>query len=136
MERQTREYVHVLIVVPDDDMRASLMRILDHSSWVLLTAASCEEAATAMSTRAIPVVVCACGHEWAAILDEAHRRIPSPRVVVTGRMVDETMCAEVLSLGGYDVLAQPFNRKEVFRTLSSAWLSWHEETQRQVIVAA
>ena len=41
-------------------------------------------------------------------------------LVVTSRIADEWLWAEVLNLGGYDVLAQPFDREEVTRVVRSA----------------
>jgi len=47
-----------------------------------------------------------------------------PLLVVTSRKADDTLWSEVLNLGGYDVLAQPYERAEVVRILSLAWLHW------------
>jgi len=41
-------------------------------------------------------------------------------LVVTSKFPDESLWAEVLNLGGYDVLAQPFDREEVTRVVRSA----------------
>jgi hypothetical protein len=37
------------------------------------------------------------------------------------------MWAEVLNLGGYDVLPEPFDGSEVIRILSLAWLHWRDK---------
>jgi len=50
--------------------------------------------------------------------------------VVTSRLADETLWAEALNLGAFDVLAGSANQKEVFHTLSSAWRSWKERQQQ------
>jgi hypothetical protein len=34
--------------------------------------------------------------------------------------------AEALNVGAYDVLSKPFNRTEVIRIVSLAWLHWEE----------
>jgi len=36
-------------------------------------------------------------------------------------LADEVLWAEVLNLGGYDVLAKPFNSNEFIRVISMAW---------------
>jgi DNA-binding response OmpR family regulator len=45
---------------------------------------------------------------------------------VTSRLADDRLWAEVLNIGGYDVLAKPFVPAEVFRTISLAWLNWKD----------
>jgi hypothetical protein len=40
--------------------------------------------------------------------------------VVTSRTADDYLWAEVLNVGGYDVLAQPLERDEVERVVASA----------------
>ena len=37
---------------------------------------------------------------------------------------DERLWAEALNLGAYDVLAKPFDRTEVMRVVSMAWMHW------------
>ena len=45
---------------------------------------------------------------------------------MTCRVADDHLWAEALNVGAYDVLAKPFDRREVTRTLSSAWLRWQQ----------
>lgn len=45
-----------------------------------------------------------------------------PALVVASRLADEALWAEVLNLGGYNVLAKPLDRKEVIHVLGHAWL--------------
>jgi len=44
----------------------------------------------------------------------------TPRLIVTSDAADEALWAEVLNLGGYDVLAQPFDEQEVRRVVAMA----------------
>ena len=59
----------------------------------------------------------------------------SPLLIVTARCADDQLWAEVLNLGGYDVLMKPFERTEVIRVISLAWLNWKNtrERNRQVV---
>jgi DNA-binding NtrC family response regulator len=50
-----------------------------------------------------------------------------PNLIVTSRLADDELWAEVLNLGGYDVLAQPFDPQEVYRIVFQAW---HEQKRR------
>jgi DNA-binding response OmpR family regulator len=44
-----------------------------------------------------------------------------PTLIVTSRLADDELWAEVLNLGAYDVLAQPFDPDEVYRVVFLAW---------------
>jgi hypothetical protein len=52
--------------------------------------------------------------EWKDLLGK------TPRLIVTSYAADESLWAEVLNLGGYDVLAQPFDEQEVRRVVALA----------------
>jgi hypothetical protein len=45
-------------------------------------------------------------------------------LVVASQLADGSLWAVVLNLGGYDVLAEPFEAAEVNRTLDSALRNW------------
>jgi DNA-binding response OmpR family regulator len=47
-----------------------------------------------------------------------------PLLLVVSKHADENLWAEVLNLGGYDVLLKPFERAEVVRVVGMAWRYW------------
>jgi DNA-binding response OmpR family regulator len=47
-----------------------------------------------------------------------------PLLIVTSRLADDRLWTEALNLGAYDVIAKPFDRKEVDRVLNLAWARW------------
>ncbi len=49
----------------------------------------------------------------------------TPLLIVTSRLADDSLWAEALNLGAYDVLAKPFDATEVARVVSMAWQHWH-----------
>ena len=53
-----------------------------------------------------------------------------PVVIVTSRIADDSLWAEVLNLGGYDVLAKPFREAELIWALESAWQASRRKTQQ------
>jgi FixJ family two-component response regulator len=53
-------------------------------------------------------------------VDLARRVTPPPAVIVTDASADARFWAEVLNLGAYDLIAQPFATAEVRRILSYA----------------
>jgi len=61
---------------------------------------------------------------WRELLEFVDGLPAPPPLIVTSRTADERMWAEVLNLGGYDVLAKPLNGEEVIRTVTSAWSLW------------
>ena len=58
--------------------------------------------------------------DWKDVLGVTWELGTSPAVVVTHRFADDRFWAEVLNLGCYDMLAQPFDAGEVRRILTSA----------------
>ena len=71
----------------------------------------------------ISVVICETllpDGSWKDLLACMARAKASAVLVVTSKVADEWLWAEVLNLGGYDVLAQPFDHEEVTRVVRSA----------------
>lgn len=69
--------------------------------------------------------------DWRDVLGLA-LDLPHPAaVIVTARHADEHLWAEVLNLGGYDVLAKPFDEREVGRSLALAWARWTEPSPEE-----
>jgi DNA-binding response OmpR family regulator len=121
------EAVKVLLVSPLDDDHRFLTQILRHSKWKYYVARSRAEALTFLRDNAVPVLICEADlidGTWRDLLDETTRIEHAPLLIVTSRLADDALWAEVLNLGGYNVLAQPFKSREVFRVVSNAWLHW------------
>jgi DNA-binding response OmpR family regulator len=57
---------------------------------------------------------------WQEMLGHLRCLVCPPLLIVTSRTADEQLWAEVLNIGGYDVLAQPFERDEMVRVVASA----------------
>jgi DNA-binding response OmpR family regulator len=57
---------------------------------------------------------------WREILGHLRCLVCPPLLIVTSHTADEQLWAEVLNIGGYDVLAQPFERDEMVRVVASA----------------
>ena len=57
---------------------------------------------------------------WKRVLQDLRRMSVPPQLVVTSPLADDALWAEVLNWGGYDVLAEPFERNEVERVIASA----------------
>jgi len=55
-----------------------------------------------------------------------------PPLIVSSRFADESLWAEVLNYGGYDLLRTPFRTDELVRTLSLAWRHGRDEHRAKV----
>ncbi len=95
--------------------------------WYIYRANSYREALNWMVRDHMGVIVCECDlpdGNWKDILSQAQVLPDPPYVVVAAQLADELLWAEVLNLGGYDLLAKPFVREEVMRVAELASLSW------------
>jgi DNA-binding response OmpR family regulator len=122
--------VKVLLVSPLDDDHRFPTQILRHSNWQCYVARSRAEALGILRDHAVPVLICAADlidGTWRDLLDETTAREPAPLLIVTSRLADDSLWAEVLNLGGYNVLAQRFGSREVFRVAGNAWLHWKNQ---------
>ena len=116
----------LLIVGPvEDDWGGD--SVFDRFPWPALRVRNCLEAALHLRSSRPCVIVCERNLPdggWKDVL-EVTASLPSPPpVVVTSRLADEYLWAEVLNLGGWDVLAKPLDEQEVSRTLILAWEHW------------
>jgi DNA-binding response OmpR family regulator len=69
---------------------------------------------------------------WKDLLEYIARVRASSVLVVTSELADESLWAEVLNLGSYDVLAQPFDREEVTRVVKSAVRVGSDQSRRRL----
>jgi DNA-binding NtrC family response regulator len=115
-----------VLVVDPVEVDYSQDSILGQLPWRTDCVRSCLEAILYLH-RSIPrVVVCERDlpdGSWKDIL-QLTAPLDSPPVIVTSRLADDHLWAEVLNLGGYDVLRKPLNKEEVSRSVSLAWEHW------------
>ena len=88
-----------------------------------IRAATCRQALERLGH--IPVAVVLCDSDlpdgsWLDLFDSVASADDPPLLIVTSRMADERLWAEVLNLGGFDVIAKPFAEKEVLHVLETA----------------
>lgn len=124
--------VTVLAVSPFDEDHVFLAHLFSHSNWKIHMAGSFGEAMAVLRHATIPVVLCESelpDRGWKDMLAELGNLPDSPLLIVTSGLADDQLWAEVLNLGGYDVLMKPFDRLEVLRAISLAWLHWKEQRE-------
>jgi DNA-binding response OmpR family regulator len=125
----TQKMVSVLGIFPSSDDRTSLKQIVRHSKWNLGMVEALRPARPLIDELAAGVVISdshlpdAC---WQDVLRELQCRRFEPVLIVASRLADDALWAEVLNLGGSDVLAMPLQEREVLRSVSLAWRQWQD----------
>jgi DNA-binding response OmpR family regulator len=126
--------VTALLVSPFESDHTVLNLVFSASNWKLQSVHDSEAARFLMSQETIPVVICNLRNcDWKALLEAGAQLPHPPKLIVSSRLMDEHTWAEVLNLGGHDVLATPFDAREVFRSVSMAWHSWQNEERSATI---
>jgi DNA-binding response OmpR family regulator len=117
------EVVKVLLVSCLPETQLSLRPIFDHFNWLLHDVSTCGEALAYLRGNSGAAVICdrdLPDGDWKLMLSTFDSLPMPPSLIVTSRLADEELWAEVLNLGGYDVLAQPFDAQEVYHVVSLA----------------
>jgi len=117
----------VLSVSGREEDHITLGHIFSHSNWQLHSVHNLGDACEALRRERVAVAICEQDlpdGNWKHLLAELIRCELPPVLVVTSRSADDCLWAEVLNLGGCDVLAKPFDAKEVVWAVSMAWNDW------------
>jgi DNA-binding response OmpR family regulator len=119
--------VSVLIVTAKDRERVALQAISAGAQWSFHEAQTIVDAVKKTSDSEIGTIITdgdLPDGTWMDLLESLRSRRNPPRIIVFSPLADDRFWAEVLNAGGYDVLATPFEPKEVIRATHVAWLSW------------
>ena len=117
------EPVLILHITCVEEYHVSLRRILHLPDWQLHHIPQCREARKFLMTAPVAIVLSdalLADGDWKILLQETRLLAEPPPLVVASRLADERLWAEVLNLGGHDVLAMPFDAHEVQRVMESA----------------
>jgi DNA-binding NtrC family response regulator len=123
----------LLAVSSDSADQFFLKQTFPEATWELHEARSYRAAVAILCYERMPVVICQCSvpdGNWKDVLGQTAVLPNAPRLLVTSPDPDEHLWAEVLNMGGYDVLATPFDRDELIRVVDSARRSWETEWSR------
>ena len=116
--------VIALVISSEDDHLADLRNIFHWCDWKLHSVPSIEDAVSSFVDRLPAVLMCddqLVDGDWRMVLRAIGNVDYASPVIVTSRVADNRMWAEVLNLGGYDLLAKPYVTSEVIHTVTSAW---------------
>ena len=112
-----------LLIGRYESERKLLHEVFRRLAWTLLEADDPRYALSCLRHNLVHVVIANADlphWSWKEILEDVVSIKPTPLLIVTSRMADDHLWAEVLNMGGFNVLAQPFDRVEVERVLASA----------------
>jgi DNA-binding response OmpR family regulator len=123
----------ILSVSSAREDHAALRHILYELPWRITAATTCVEAKARLNRLRVSIILCERDlpdGSWKDLLSCISDAAERPLLIVTSRFADEYLWAEVLNLGGYDVLAKPFRDQEVRHVLASAWVQKINPVQR------
>jgi len=113
----------ILLVSHMMEDHTDLRRLFQRACWQTHEAYCCREAFAAIAEQEPDAVVCEASlpdGSWKDLLEALSRRVNPPYLIVTSHLADEYLWAKVINLGGYDVLAKPFDAEEVRRVVGLA----------------
>ena len=113
----------LMAVLPTREDRTALERIIGPCRWELQWTCTRREAIDAFRRTSPPIVICdrdLPDGDWRQLWDILARYPSPPMFIVTSRLADDALWAEVLNVGGYDLLLKPFRAEEVIRMVHAA----------------
>jgi DNA-binding response OmpR family regulator len=122
----------VLAVNLNNEDAVSLAQLSGGSNWMLRKTRTCREAVALCRKNQAAVVLCVPempDGDWRSLLGRLRELPQPPAVIVASRLAEEHLWAEVLNLGGYDVLHLPFDRSELLRVLFFAWRTFSRQSE-------
>jgi len=124
----------ILLVSPAPEDHAFLRPLLSTAGRKAYFTRTYREAVGVLCRDRISVIICERDlpdGKWKDLLSQIAPLSDPPCLIVASRLADEFLWAEVLNLGGYDVLAKPFDAEEVARVVALACESWEREYSRR-----
>jgi DNA-binding response OmpR family regulator len=115
--------VSVLLVSSSAASNAVFSELSREFEWRVVSVPGFGAFASLLHTRKFNVVVCEADlpdGSWTDVLDVLVAADSPAALVVTAPLGDERLWVDVLHRGGYDVLAQPFDKREVERVIALA----------------
>ena len=117
------KYVSALMVGEYENDRMLVHDLFHKLRWRLFEARDRRRAMDCLIRHPVQVVLAEGGEgpwNWRRILRDLRKLRRPPQLIVTSRTAEPALWAEVLNIGGFDVLARPFEAEEVERVVASA----------------
>jgi PleD family two-component response regulator len=116
--------VSALLVGEYESDRFLVHEVFKKLGWKLFEARDRRRAMQYLKRNPVQVVIAKTdvpNWSWRGVLTDLRSLAKPPQLIVTSLTADESLWAEVLNVGGYDVMAQPFEQYEVERVVASAY---------------
>ncbi len=113
----------LLLVLPEAEDSRCVGHMLRETKCPLRSVCSLKEALRQVQRRPPGVILCERDlpdGTWRELWEAVREQGVAPSLIVTSRLADGCLWAEVLNLGGYDVLLKPFEPAEVRRVVENA----------------
>ena len=123
MAKRQENLTSVLAIGEFTSDRLLLHDIFHKPGWKLMEAHDRRRAMQILERQPVQVVIAERelpNWDWKKVLSDIRRLAQPPQLIVTSRTADDYLWAEVLNIGGYDVLPQPLERDEVERVVAAA----------------
>jgi DNA-binding response OmpR family regulator len=136
-EAALEKSISALLVGDFAEDRFLLKDIFQKCGWHLFEARDRCGALASLHNNPVSVVIAESQLDrwsWRKLLHDLRSIATPPQLVVTSRTADDHLWAEVLNVGGFDVLARPLDRTEVERVVASA--SRHFEPRKSCLASS
>ena len=124
----------LILVSPLEEDHLSLGRFLISTGFRVHRAQTRQEALAVLRNGRVAVVISERDLPeggWKEVLRELKPLAHPPFLIVTSLQADDRLWAEVLNLGGHDVLPKPFRAGEVTRVVSLACRRWADQQEQE-----
>ncbi len=125
-DSDTKLPITVLLVSTRTEDHIALQAIFRGSRWELRAARTARDGIETIRHHA-EIAVVICEHtlpdgDWRSLLAQMDKMALPPSLIVSSRLADERLWADVLGFGAFDLLqGAPFEPEEVLRVTESAW---------------
>jgi DNA-binding response OmpR family regulator len=116
--------VSALLVGDYENDRLLVHNVFGRLGWRLFEAPNRRHALQCLHQHPVQVVMAESSipqWNWKRVLRDLRNLTHPPQLIVTSRNADESLWAEVLNVGGYDLLARPFDADEIERVVAAAF---------------
>lgn len=106
----------ILTISAFEEDHIRVREILGDSISIARKACTCRQAMAGIHAEKISLLICDADlpdGTWRDVFSALGAESTPPLLIVASRLADEHLWAEVLNLGGHDVLSKPFDPKEV-----------------------
>src|SRR5271157_4701312 len=113
-----------LLVSAVEEDHEFLGHVFSHHGWILYKTRTLASALGFLRHNRVPIVITERDlplGDWKDLLTAIEPLPHAPLLIVAARLADEYLWAEVLNLGGHDVLGKPFQMTELLWVLGTAW---------------